>query len=215
MANMTIRECIDAVFQLLNQYSITGTVVPLSYNDQADNQNRMISLINDAQMQIATTVKPIDEHMTFIVPEIPATVPPADVVYQMPDDFNYAIGVHLSPFHGHGMIDAPRYKWVGEGTLLVPNRPAGAYRVDYCRFPVHYPATVDLNTELDNKPDTHGAIPYFVASMIMIDENPSAYAALKNQWEDRLSRLGYKPPHASTTQVQDVYGFDHFWGVWS
>ena len=144
MANMTIGECIDAVFQLLNQYSIVGSVVPLSYNDQADMQNRMVALINDAQMQIATTVKPIDEHMNFIVPKIPASVPPADVPYLMPDDFNYAIAVHFTPLGGHGMIDAARYKWVGERTLLVPNRPAGVYSVEYCRFPVRYPKDVSL-----------------------------------------------------------------------
>lgn len=62
---MTIRECMDAVLQLLNQYSIAGAIVPLSYDDQADTENRMLNLINAAQSEIAATVKPIE--MTYVI----------------------------------------------------------------------------------------------------------------------------------------------------
>lgn len=218
MGKMTIKECMDAAYQLMNQYSIAGTVVPLSYNDQADTQLRMINLINEAQMEIATTVKPIEEFFTFEAPELPNDAPMATIEQEMPEGFNHAIAIYFEPKHdrrlGFMPIDAGKYKWLGDETLVVPNRPAGTYKVLYNRFPEMYPADVDLETELDNKPDTHVIIPYFVAAMCIMDDNQKAYYGLYNVWETRLARLGYKPPHAVSTQVTDIYGFDNFGGIW-
>lgn len=218
MAKMTIRACMNAALQLLNQYSIAGTLVPLSYNDQADTELRMVNLINDAQMTIATTVKPIEEALTFEVPILDHSVPDAMIEQKMPEEFNHQLALYFTPAEGNRMpmpLDANRYKWIGDDLLLVPNRPAGQYRLTYNRFPVRYDETTDKETtELDNKPDTHEIIPYYVAAMIAVDENPKAYYALYNVWETRLVRLGYRPPHAVSTQVSDVYGFDDFGGVW-
>ena len=75
MGKMTIRQCMDAVLQLLNQYSIAGSLVPLSYNDQKDTENRMINLINDAQMSLATTVRPIHASVRIINEDIPNLLP--------------------------------------------------------------------------------------------------------------------------------------------
>lgn len=205
----------DFALQLLNQYSITGTLVPLSYNDQSDTELRMINLINDAQMEIAKMVKPIVESMTIEVPEPVRGAPMEDIAVSMPDDFNHVIGVYFTPANGFNQttVDASTYKWLGDDTILLPNRPAGIYRIEYNRFPVRYDKDVDQSTELDNTPDTHEAIPYYIAAIISLDENQRAYFALYNVWETRLSRLGYKPAHAVRTMVQDVYGFDNFWGV--
>ena len=81
---MTIRQCMDFALQLLNQYSITGTLVPLSYNDQSDTELRMINLINDAQMEIAKTVKPIVETMTVEIPEPERGAPIENISVSMP-----------------------------------------------------------------------------------------------------------------------------------
>lgn len=215
MPKMTIRQCMDFALQLLNQYSITGALVPLSYNDQADAELRMINLINDAQMQIATTAKPIIEVMDIEVPEAASREPLSDIPVSMPDNFNAASAVYFTPAHGHDrkLVDARSYKWLGDDTILLPTRPAGTYRIEYSRYPERYESTVDKNTVLDNTQDTHEAIPYFVAAIIALDENQRAYFALYNIWETRLSRLGYKPAHANHTQVVDVYGFNNFQGV--
>ena len=216
MATMTIRGCMDFALQLLNQYSIAGALVPLSYNDQADAENRMINLINDAQMEIATTVRPIDELQDYIVPEVPINTPLEDIVCEVPEDYYRHEAMYFTPLKGRVrvMIDAAHYKWIGEHTLLLPNKPAGTYTMQYCRYPHRYEADVDKDTPLDNTPDTHEIIPYYVAAMIALDENPKAYYALYNVWETRLSRLGMKAPHAVSTLVQDVYGFDNFRGLW-
>lgn len=115
----------------------------------------------------------------------------------------------------------PYFKWFENDVILVLNRPAGVYRVEYSRAPYRIdPIKVIegsdtlLNAELDNTPDTHPAIPYYVAAMIALDQNPKTYYALYNVWETRLSRMGYRPPHATAQPVMDMYGFDHFSGVW-
>jgi len=219
MAIMTVADCIDKTLQLLNQYSIAGSIVPLSYNDQSDTISRMINLINDAQMQMATTVKPIHETLTIEVPEAPNSEPYKDLSFNIKDlipegeELYYAAELLFTPSFGHDrrMINASKYKWVGDDVLLLPNRPAGTYTLLYWRFPTRFdplmtPA-VRAETPLDNTPDTHEMIPFFVGAMIALDENPKTYFSLFNEWETRLSRLGNKPPHAEQTQVQDVYNF--------
>ena len=220
MAKMTVRQCMDFALQLLNQYSIAGTVVPLSYNDQSDTESRMINLINDAQMQIATTVRPISEYETVVVPKIPPTEPLRDITVTLPENLYMIKKVFFTPEFGRNRrtLDASYYKIQEERDILLPNRPAGTYTIEYDVYPVRldpYMRGPELDTTyLDNTPDTHEIIPYYVAAVIAIDENPKTYYALYNIWETRLSRLGYKPPHAENTGVQDAYGFDYFRGIW-
>lgn len=205
----TIRETMDKSLQLLNQYSIVGAQIPLTYNDQQDDELRMIGLINDAMMEIATVAKPITEFETFEVEKVPDTEPTKNIEHLMPPDIYQPISVRFTPACGGPeiMVEANKYKWLGEETLLVPNRPAGTYVVEYSRYPAQYNLDTNKNTRLDNTPDTHSIIPYFVAAMIALDDNQKAYYALYNVWETRLSRLNLKNAHAVITQVEDVYGF--------
>ena len=228
MSKMTIKECMDAAFQLLNHYSIAGGIVPLSYNDQADDKNRMLNLINDAQMAIAMSVRPISAFKTVDMPVLPNSVPLAEIEVQMPEDFDQALSIYFTPaLDGNGRPiggnsgccgpftrEPSKYKWLGEDVLLLPNKPAGTYRIEYSRYPVRYTAETPETTELDNTPDTHPPIPYYVAAMIAVEENPKLYYALYNVWETRLARLAEKKkPHAVVHQICDVYGFNRFWGV--
>ena len=216
MAKMTIRECMDAAYQLVNQYSIAGTLVPLSYNAQADDELRMINLINDAQMQIATTVKPIHESFEFDVPKVDLSTPLVELTIQMPENFMVPEIITFTPEFGRVRVTKGTsfYHWLNDDTLLVPDRPAGHYRVEYRRYPIRYSANVDTSTELDNTPDTHEAIPYFIAAMLSVDENPKTYQSCYNVWETRLSRMGYRPPHVEFGLVDDVYGLNRFHSPW-
>lgn len=228
MSKMTIKECMDAAFQLLNHYSIAGNIVPLSYNDQADDKNRMLNLINDAQMAIAMSVRPISAFHTVEMPLLPAGTPLAEIEVEMPEDFDQAISVYFSPaLDENGKViggtpaccgpftrDASQYKWIGDDVLLLPNKPAGTYRIEYSRYPIRYTPETPETTYLDNTPDTHPPIPYYVAAMIAVEENPKLYYALYNIWETRLARLQEKKkPHAVVHQICDVYHFNHFWGA--
>lgn len=228
MSKMTIKECMDAAFQLLNHYSIAGNLVPLSYNDQADDKNRMLNLINDAQMAIAMSVRPIPAFHTVEMPLLPAGAPMAEIEVEMPEDFDQAISVYFSPalddngrpVGGNSQCcgpftrDASSYKWIGDSIILLPNKPAGTYRIEYSRYPIRYNETTPETTQLDNTPDTHPPIPYYVAALIAAEENPKLYYVLYNIWETMLARLvEKKKPHAVIHQICDVYDFSHHWGV--
>lgn len=232
MAQMTIKECKDAAYQLLNHYSIAGDIVPLTYNDQQDDDNRMLNLINDAQMYIATSIKPISTFETVVVPVLDKSVPYAEIEVNMPEDFDEIIAIYFfpaldangRPVEGGGGKDCcctqqfmknwRSYRWLGDKILYLPNRPAGTYKIEYARYPVRYTAETPETTELDNTPDTHPPIPYYVAAMIAVEENPKLYYALYNVWETRLARLvERKKPYANVNQICDVYGFNHYWGV--
>jgi hypothetical protein len=207
----------DAAYQLLNEYSIAGEVVHLSYNDQADLENRMINLINAAQMEIAKTVKPIDETTLFVVD--------ADNFktgwQSIPRPYNFDtiesvrfIEEDNRPGRTPEFYRTSRYRQTADGTIFLPTDQKGTYVIEYRRFPIRYQKDVDKETGLDNTPDTHEAIPYYVASMLAIDDNQYAYAAFQNEWEKRLARMDSRQAHAEFDEVDDVYGFNRFYGVW-
>ena len=214
---MTIQECIDTSLRLLNQYTIMGVEVPYTYNDQQDDTIRMIALINDAMMEIATNARPILEYTDFVVEKPDKRTPMKDLDFAMPSDFDRAIRVLFTPACGPDRTarEANDYKWLNNDVLLVPNRYPGTYRVEYMRYPKQFDLNEkDLSKDLDNTPDTHSIIPYYVAAMIAAQDDQKAYYTLYNVWETRLSRLGYKPPHATLEKIEDVYGFNNFRGFW-
>lgn len=206
---MTIKQCIDAVYQLLNEYSIAGAPVALSYNGQADMENRMINLINAAQSEIASTVKPIDASFEYTIDDTNKRTGWKRIA--MPEDFDRFVGIKFMGEHGR-FIQQANYRLTEGGTLFLPSDHKGQFLIEYYRFPVRYEPDVDKATPLDNRPDTHEAIPYYVASTLCLDDNSYAYAALHNLWEVKLARLNNKPAHAEAGFVDDVYGFDRFWG---
>ena len=68
---------------------------------------------------------------------------------------------------------------------------------------------------LDNDPETHIPIPYYVAAFLVMGEDQASHYALYNQWIAMLPGLMQAPqPHRAI--VEDSYGLDHMydWGEW-
>jgi len=310
MGRMTVKECKDAVLKLINQYSIAGGTVALSYNNQADYIARMIPLINDAQMEIAKTVRRIpaqfeivqnpvrnlyrgeaitlhgnadvvcnatseparsyyfevDGVSTVYVEELvdgewgvaaihnitpdkigfvpvkgllkegtgkvrfrlsgkyPYTFwrgafyaydyPSVDAVpvfsefleYSMPDDY-YQLNGRGVPYYGDEFVMSHDFRWRSDRVLMLRRNLVGQFLVDYFRYPIRLADNVADNVELDNEPDTHEAIPYFVAAMLCQQDNPSLSATLYNVFETRISRLN-EATFTENLEVEDVYGFN-------
>jgi len=220
---MKVKECVENALRLLNQYSIAGSVIAESYNAQGDDIARMVSLINDAEMEIAKTVRPISEKFYFEVTKENQHTGWYEI--EKPEDYDRFCAIKFmrplgssGKYHVPEFVDASEYRQLEDGTIYLPTDVIGKYLIEYYRFPVHLDPTMSdadmAVTDLDNLPDTHEAIPYFVASMIALDSNTYAYAALNNAWETRLARLNNKPARAENHVVTDVYGFDHFHGIW-
>jgi hypothetical protein len=81
--------------------------------------------------------------------------------------------------------------------------------VEYYRYPKSIGDDPSDDLELDNTPDTHAALPYFVASQLVMYDDAFRYSALHNEWETRLSRLT-EPVTVEYAPVDDVYfGFNY------
>ena len=68
---------------------------------------------------------------------------------------------------------------------------------------------------LDNNPETHIPIPYYVAAFLVLGEDQASHYALYNQWIAMLPGLVQAPqPHRAI--VEDVYRLGHYydWGEW-
>jgi hypothetical protein len=77
------------------------------------------------------------------------------------------------------------------------------------------PTEPDDDLELDNEPETHTPVPYYVAAHLVQGEDSFWYASLYNEWRTKLEFLGQAPqPHRHT--VSDVYGLarTYDWGEW-
>ena len=54
---MTYGALKDYVLQLMNQYSVAGTRIPMTYNEQADLVTRIPALTRDGLQYVATTAR--------------------------------------------------------------------------------------------------------------------------------------------------------------
>ena len=62
-----------------------------------------------------------------------------------------------------------------------------------------------LRYDLDNTPDAHRAVPYYVAAQLALREDETAHAALLRQWQELLHRLA-PLPQPRRHLIGDVYG---------
>ena len=197
--------------------TIAGEVIESSYNNQADYEIPIPGLVNDAMTYIATTVK-----------RIPAITKLEDLnwdeedqfyIYYLPEDcYEIMNGGLILPFRENQAREVSdryrKYRLYGANQLWLPkNAPKGLY-LEYYRFPAMVDSDTPDDTELDNTPDTHAAIPYYVAAQLVMYDDAFRYASLYNDWENRLGRLK-EQTRVEESHVRDVYGFgfgpDSWW----
>ena len=201
--------------QLAFSESIAGTPIPSTYNNQADYLRAIPGLANDGMMYIATTVKKIPE----IVPL--SSLEKEDMgeftLYQLPNDFwrlmnggliwqrpNAPFDYHYTYQRFHG------YKLYANNKLMIPNRTPNLENmmVEYYRYPAQLREDPDDKTELDNTPETHAALPYYIAAQLVMYDDPFRYSSLHNEFETRLSRIT-EPVTVEYAPVEDAYfGFN-------
>ena len=199
---MTYGQVKRAALRLLNASTIAGSEVPLSYNDQADLVLAMPSLVDDAVMQIATTVKKIPA--AVCLDKLEQLSAGGGTLYTLPADCWRLMNGGLLRADGEGRWHD--YRLLGRQLLL----PAGEKELwaEYWRYPVSVGDEPEDDAPLDNSPDTHTAIPYFVAGQLVLYDDAFRYAALHNEWESRLRRLG-EAVFTERSRVRDAYaGFD-------
>lgn len=193
-----------AVLQLLNQYSIAGTQVPGSYNNQQDYILRIPALVNDAVMEIATTARKIPA--TLQLGDLPRVELGKEVEYRLPADFyQFVSGSVVRTVDGR-VLHTNLYAQKERKYLRVPKDEAGSYEVSYYRYPMllgDSPADTD---ELDNEPETHYAIPFYVAAHLVVHDEAFLYQVFYNKYEDKLAKMN-SGLSAEVRSVDDSYGF--------
>ena len=204
---MTYGQVKRAALRLMNAATIGGAEIPLSYNGQADLVKAMPSLADDAVMQIATTVRKIPAATELDTLE--HSDEGAWTLVTLPADFwRLRGGGLLRPgekerFGGFRLLD---------GRLLLPAGEKGLW-AEYWRWPVSLGDAPEDGAELDNSPDTHTAIPYFIAGQLLLYDDAYRYAALHNEWETRLKRL-QEAASAEESRVRDAYALFDCGELW-
>lgn len=197
---MNYRMIRQQVLQLLNQHTISGSPIPAVYNNQQDYLNKIPSLCNDAMMEIATTVRKLPAMLVLSEGEEMGDL----LRYELPEDFyQFASGDTLQTLEGK-VLHSNRYLLHGTTFLLIPKEEAGTYTFVYYRYPRLLSEDPADETELDGDPETHYAIPFYIASLLAAHDDPYLCTLLMNKYEDKLRKMMPKLS-AEVHAVRDVY----------
>lgn len=195
-----------AALKLLNQYSVAGSLVENSYNNQQDYLNRISALVNDAMMEIATSAKKIPEVLRL--EDLFSEDLGEMIRYELPGNFyQFVSGDTVTTCEGV-VLHTNRYEVLGQRYLLLRKKEVekGAHSITYYRYPNLLPDTPQDADQLDNTVDTHRAIPYYVAAMLVAQDDAFLCALLNNKYADLLANMA---PGVSVEihPTGDVYGF--------
>ena len=199
---MTYGQVKRAALRLINAGTLGGVEIPPSYNGQADLLRAIPTLADDAVMQIATTVRKIPAAVCLDTLE--QSGQEGWTAYALPADFWRIKGGGLLRPGERGRRGG--FRVLGR-QLLLPTAERGLW-AEYWRYPTLLGETPADDAPLDNSPDTHTAIPYFIAGQLVLYDDAYRYAALHSEWESRLSRLA-EAAGTEESGIRDVYaGFD-------
>lgn len=200
---MNYAEIRDESLKLINQYSIAGSRISESYNNQLDYLKRIPQLINDGQMLIATTAKPI----TGLRELKPCAGKPRGdyLLFSLPYDLFRLSGRGLAVFKGGEYTRSHDYRLFGEKSILIPKSLFGSVTLEYFRYPAEFDENPEEDAEADNSPDTHRILPYYIAAHLAMHDDTYVYSALLNEFEARLERLK-RAPSAERFITEDAYG---------
>lgn len=179
----------DTVLKLIDRYSTAGSVIALSYSDQADFVAKIPVLLDTAQTIAAATTGKMRKAET--VSALSWEEMAGKRLYVLPEDC-------LRPILAEGM------RLVDDGHIAVDCDGDGAI-LTYYRRPRLLGEDPAPETELDNTPEVQMALPYYAAAQLMLHEDTQAYRALRNEWEQHLSRIAALTG-AELGITVDVYG---------
>lgn len=206
---MTFEQVQNQVLKLLNQYSVAGSPVAPSYNNQQDYLNRMASLVNDAVMEIATTTRKIPA--TLVLNSLYSEDLGDWIRYELPEDFyQFKTGGTLLTTDDGRLLHTNQYTISGKKCLLVPKKEIDAgssYVITYYRYPDLLSEKPNPTDELDNAPETHYAVPFYVAAFLVVHDDSFLFASFYNKFEDKLAKMD-SGLSVEARPVEDVYGFD-------
>lgn len=210
---MTFGTVRDESLKLLNGYSIAGTEIASSYNNQADYLVRIPGLVDDAQMYIATTAKKIPA--TAELSSLGRTDTGGVSTFTLPSDCYAFPGTGLLCYSDErGFERVGALKYIGTKQFAIPAKLADdaglTLMIEYYRYPIALGSSPESTATLDNVPETHYAIPYYVAAHLVMYDDFSVYASLYNEFETKLARFA-EASRAENWPIFDVYDGGDGW----
>ncbi len=201
---MTYGDLKREVLSHINQYTMAGTVVAPSYNNQADYLNRIPVLINEALVNIRTLVKP----EPVVLPLMDGEAYGGMMRHQLPKDFWSLRTGGVTVIREGRFRHTNQYRLQGKDFILVPD--GGDYTVEYYRYPIQLPLDNRLTDdyEIAEDPEVLQTASYYAAAYLVLQEDEFAYASLYNDYESRLGRIS-PGITAEVRSVEDVYD----WGA--
>lgn len=222
----------DKSLKLINQKSLAGADIARTYNNQADYLRRIPDLVDDAQNIIASLAyRPIQANCELRLEQTRDRL--GMPTYRLPEDLLDIRpgGLLVVEDNQKPMRYDTGWARTDETHIILPKKTKdfkGRVFLEYYRRPR---SVLDCNEEcccedtctckdenlssdepldcafLDNSPETHSAIPYYVAAHLVLNEDAFVYSSLYNEWVSRLEMLVQAPqPHRHL--VEDAYGLD-------
>lgn len=190
------------VLSHINQYTMAGSPVAPSYNNQADYLIRIPVLLNEALVNIRTLVKP-----NPVVYPLEDGEPYGGMVrYELPEDFWSLRTGGVSVIRDGKFQRTNEYRLQGKKYILAPGDDS--YTVEYYRYPEQLPLdnTLTDDYELDEDREVIQTATYYASAYLVLQEDEFAFAGLYNDYESRLGRIS-PGITAEVHSVDDAYGF--------
>ena len=205
---MTYGELKNRVLELIFSYSVAGTTIPATYNNQADYIAMIPGLVNNGQMDIATSVKRIPA--IVLLNDLEQEQVGDRILYKLPDDC-------WLPFTGGLLLERSRryerffgYRFVA-GEIELPCHHPPDLTLEYWRYPERVSIETEDSAELDNTPDVHECLVFYAAAHLLAYDDAYRYTVFLNMYEERIIRLR-EPVWIEPGPIEDVYrvpGFHH------
>ena len=180
---MTYGELKNRVLELIFSYSVAGTTIPATYNNQADYIAMIPGLVNNGQMDIATSVKRIPA--IVLLNDLEQEQVGDRILYKLPDDC-----------------------WL---KIELPCHHPPDLTLEYWRYPERVSIETEDSAELDNTPDVHECLVFYAAAHLLAYDDAYRYTVFLNMYEERIIRLR-EPVWIEPGPIEDVYrvpGFHH------
>ena len=182
---MTFGECKNRALQLAFNYSLAGTEIPGTYNNQADYIAMIPGLVNEAQMDIAISHKRLPSYK--MLSELDSDTSGDWDVYDYPENcWQIMQGGLLDPNHGNRFHE---YRISLGKQILVRHGTPDNLVLEYWRYPEAVTADTTDETELDNTPDVHECLPYYVAYGMLLFDDAYRAQVFKAEFDQRISKL--------------------------
>lgn len=203
---MTYGQLKARVLQLIFSDTLAGDKIPPSYNNQADYIKQIPGLLNSVQTYIYQ-IKHFEDciKLADLTKEV---IDDKTDLYILPDDF-------LSMKAGLVILGADfgtadrfwHYKLIGGDKLMVPHGVDDKLHLilEYNKRGSPCPDNPPDEYVLKNTDEVNEMIPFYIAAHCVLYDDAFRYAALKNEFEDRLTRLQPNPVYIEMSEVRDYY----------